>query len=157
MAVRRILFAWPLLLAACAGAFRDAEPPEVALAGVGFGRPGLFEQELRVDLRVRNPNDFDLAVDALEFDLEVNDLPFAEGRTDRGFELDALGEAVVPVTVFVSTTDLMEQVMRLGVEQRLEYQLTGSAELGDLFGYSLPFERTGELALPRLTTAPSRS
>ena len=157
MVVRRSLFAWPLLLAACAGGLRDAEPPEVSLAGLGFGRPGLFEQELRVDLRLRNPNDFDLAVDGLEFDLEVNDLPFAEGRTNRGFELDALGEAVVPVTVVVSTTDLMERVMALGIEQRLEYQLTGSAELGDLFGYSVPFERTGKLALPRLPAAPSSS
>lgn len=157
MAIRWWVLAWPLLLAACAGGYRDAEPPEVTVAGLGFGRPGLFEQELRVDLRLRNPNDFDLSIDALEFDLEVNDLPFAEGRTRQGFELAAFGDAVVPVTVIVATSDLMERVMALGAEQRLEYQLTGSAELGDLFGYSVPFERTGKLALPRLPVAPRSS
>ena len=153
MADRRLVLALPLLAAACAGAFLDAEPPEVRLAGLGFGAPGLFEQELRVDLRLSNPNDFDLAIDAVAFALEVNELPFAAGRTNDGFELPAGGETVVPVTVLVSTTDLMERVMRLGVEQRLEYRLTGAAELGDLFGYSLPFERTGKLALPRLPAA----
>lgn len=137
-----------LTLGGCAGAFGDPEPPEVSVAGLGLGRPGLFEQELRVDLKLRNPNDFTIPVESLRFDLEVNDLPFARGRTSEDFELPALGETVVPVTVLVATTDLMDRALRLGTEQRIEYTLTGTAELGHLFGSSVPFERSGALALP---------
>ena len=51
-------------LAACAGEFSHAEPPEVSLAGLAFDQPGLFEQRLRLDVRLRNPNDFALDVNA---------------------------------------------------------------------------------------------
>ena len=149
-----VIAALALPLIGCAGALGDPEPPEVSIAGLGIGQPGLFEQELRVDLRLQNPNDFAIPVDSLHFALEVNEVPFARGQTSGDFELPALGETVVPVTVLVSTTDLMDRVMRLGAEQRLDYQLTGTAELGNLFGMSLPFERSGRLALPNLTGAP---
>ena len=97
-----------LLLGACAGPLTsEVEPPEVSLVGLGFGRPGLFEQELRLDLRLRNPNDFAIGVDRLRFALEVNDEDFAYGRTTAELDLPALGETVVPVMVNVPTNDLL--------------------------------------------------
>ena len=128
----------------------DILPPEVSLAGLGFGEPGLFEQELRVDLRLRNPNNFEVAIDRVTFNLEVNDKPFAHGRATEGLDLPALGETVVPVTVSIPTNDLIERVMELGTQRRLDYRLTGEAELDSLFFSKVPFEREGKLALPKL-------
>jgi LEA14-like dessication related protein len=140
-----------LLLGACAGPLTSkVEPPEVSLAGLALSRPGVFEQDLRVDLRLRNPNDFDLAVDRLKFALEVNAQPFARGWTTDGFELPALGETVVPVTITVPTNDLLERVMELGTGHRLSYRLAGDAELDGFAARSIPFEREGVLALPKL-------
>ena len=140
-----------LLLGACAGPLTsDVEPPEVSLVGLGFGRAGLFEQELRLDLRLRNPNDFDIGVDSLRFALEVNDEDFAYGRTTQELDLPALGETVVPVMVNVPTSDLLERVMALGSERRIDYRLKGEAELDSLFFRRVPFEREGKLALPRI-------
>jgi LEA14-like dessication related protein len=140
-----------LLLAACGNPFMsDVEPPEVSLAGLGFGEPGLFEQQLRVDLRLRNPNDFELALDQVTFKLEVNDKPFARGRAREGLDLPALGVAVVPVTVTVPTNDLIDRIMELGGERRLDYRLTGEAELASLFFGRIPFHHEGKLALPKL-------
>ena len=140
-----------LLLGACAGPLTsDVEPPEVSLVGLGFGRAGLFEQELRLDLRLRNPNDFDIGVDSLRFALEVNDQDFAYGRTTQELDLPALGETVVPVMVNVPTSDLLERVMALGSERRIDYRLKGEAELDNLFFRRVPFEREGKLALPRI-------
>jgi LEA14-like dessication related protein len=140
-----------LLLCACAGPLTSTvEPPEVSLVGLGFGRPGLFEQELRVDLRLRNPNDFDIGVDSLRFALEVNDEDFAYGRTTEELDLPALGETVVPVMINVPTNDLLERVMALGSERRIDYRLKGEAELDSLVFRTVPFEREGKLALPRM-------
>jgi LEA14-like dessication related protein len=140
-----------LLLGACAGPLTsDVEPPEVSLVGLGFGRAGLFEQELRLDLRLRNPNDFDIGVDSLRFALEVNDEDFAYGRTTQELDLPALGETVVPVMVNVPTSDLLERVLALGSERRIDYRLKGEAELDNLFFRRVPFEREGKLALPRI-------
>jgi len=149
-------FCLTLLLGACAGPLgSDVEPPDVSLAGLGFGEPGAFEQELRLDLRLRNPNDFDIDVDLVRFALEVNDSPFATGRSGEDFTLPSLGETVVPVSVFVPTTDLIERVLEVGTGRRLDYRLTGEAKLGNLFGATVPFSREGKLALPRLPGAPT--
>jgi LEA14-like dessication related protein len=140
-----------LLLSACAGQLRPrVEPPEVRLAGLGFGQPGLFEQELRLDLRVSNPNDFAVGVDGMTFELEVNEIQFAHGRASQAFELPALGDALVPVTLFVPTMDLLERAVQLGIEQRLEYRLSGQADMDSMFVGMVPFEYQGKLALPRL-------
>ena len=140
-----------LLLPACVGQLRpQIEQPEVRLAGLGFGEPRLFEQELRLDLRVSNPNDFAVGVDDMTFDLEVNEIQFAHGRAGRSFELPALGDAVVPVTLFVPTMDLLERAVQLGVEQRLDYRLSGEADIDSLFAGRMPFEHQGKLALPRI-------
>jgi LEA14-like dessication related protein len=128
----------------------DLEPPEVSLAGLALSRPGLFEQELRLDLRVRNPNDFAIGVERVRFALELNDRAFAQGRTSEGFDLPALGEAVVPVTVGVPTNDLLDRLMEVGSERRIEYRLSGEAELDRLLFGTLPFERDGRLTLPEL-------
>jgi LEA14-like dessication related protein len=140
-----------LLLSACAGQLRPSiEPPEVRLAGLGFGEPGLFEQAIKLDLRVSNPNDFAIGVQGMTFDLQVNDIAFAQGRTSEGFELPALGDAVVPVTLFVPTMDLLERAVQLGVEQRLNYRLSGEADMDSLFVGRVPFQYQGKLALPRI-------
>ena len=140
-----------VVLSGCAAQLASrVEPPEVRLAGLGFGEPGMFEQGLRLDLRVSNPNDFAIGVNGMTFDLQVNDVHFARGRTAQGFELPALGDTLVPVTLFVPTADLLERVTQLGIEQRLDYRLTGEADIASLFVGRLPFEYQGKLALPRI-------
>ncbi len=139
-----------LLLCGCAGVFGETLPPEVSLAGIGFGEPGLFEQQLRIDLRVHNPNNFDLGIDRVTFDLEVNDQPFAHGRTTEALDLPAQAETVVPVMVNVPTSDLLDRLLALGSERRLDYRLTGEAKLASLLFGTIPFHREGKLALPHL-------
>jgi LEA14-like dessication related protein len=142
------------LLAGCAGAFSGIDPPEVSLAGLAFEQPGLFEQRVRVDLRLRNPNDVPLDVERLLFDLEVNDRDLGKGWTAAPFDVPAFGEAVVPVTIVVPTSELIEGIIELGAIQRLDYRLKGEAKLrGALFG-AVPFTRDGTFALPKLPPGP---
>jgi LEA14-like dessication related protein len=142
-------------LAACAGAFSHAEPPEVSLAGLAFGRPGLFEQRLRLDVRLRNPNDFALDVERVLFDLEVNDQELGKAWTTDAFDVPAFGEAVVPVTVVVPTSDLIERVMDFSMTRRLDYRLKGEVKLNNLAFGTLPFEQSGNFALPKLPAPPA--
>lgn len=143
---------WTLVVIALTGCASpltsDFERPEFRLAGIGLGRPGLFEQELILSLRIDNPNDYEIAVDRVSFDLEVNGEHFGSGRSTQKFELPALGEATVPVSVDVPTKDFFQRVMRLGAEGRFDYRLTGEAELDHWFLSRLPFEREGSLSMP---------
>lgn len=138
-------------LSACSGpSMSDAEFPDVSLAGLSFAEPGLFEQELTVQLRLKNPNEFDIPVDGLSFALDVNGTPFANGLSSSDFTLPGLGEMVVPINVTVSTNDLIERVIAIGTGRRLDYRLSGEADIGSWFSGSIPFSREGKLALPNL-------
>ena len=143
-----------VVLTGCASLLSDAEPPEVSLAGLALEQPGLFEQRLRLDLRLRNPNDFALDVERLLFDLEVNDQELGRGWTTASFDVPAFGEAVVPVSIVVPTSGLIEQMVELGTTQRLDYRLKGEAKLSDAVFGTVPFEREGEFALPRMPSLP---
>jgi LEA14-like dessication related protein len=153
--LRLCLLSW---LVGCAGTLGDLEPPEVTLAGLAFDRPGLFEQRLRLDVRLRNPNDFQLDVERLLFDLEVNDRELGRGWSAQSFDVPAFGEAVVPVTIVVPTSDLIQRIIELGATQRLDYRLRGEARLRDRMFGTVPFEQDGNFALPKMPlVAPPRT
>jgi LEA14-like dessication related protein len=137
-----------VLLTGCASVFGEVEPPEVSLAGLAFDQPGLFEQRLRLDVRLRNPNDFQLDVERLLFDLEVNDRELGKGWTTERVDVPAFGEAVVPVTIVVPTSDLIERIVELAMVQRLDYRLSGEAKLSNATLGTVPFEQEGNFALP---------
>ncbi len=141
-------------LAACSGlggfSGADVEIPDVSLAGLSFSEPGLFEQGLTVQLRLKNPNEFDIPIEGLTFALDVNDTAFADGSTKEDVTLPGLGEVVLPVAITIPTTDLIERVVAIGTGQRLDYKLTGDADIGGWFATSVPFTREGKLALPNL-------
>jgi len=141
-------------LTACSGpsAFSggDVDTPEVSLAGLSFSEPGLFEQGLLIKLRIKNPNEFDIPIDGLDFALDVNETSFARGLTNQSFTLPSLGEIVIPVDITVPTEDLIERVIAVGTGKRLAYKLTGTADIDSWFAAPVPFIREGKLALPSL-------
>lgn len=138
-------------LSACSGASLPiAEKPDVSLAGLSFAEVGLFEQGFTLQLRLKNPNDFDIPVQALNFALDVNGAPFAKGLTNEDFTLPASAEIVVPIEVSIATQDLIERVAAIGTGRRLDYRLSGAAEIDSWFSAPVPFERAGKLALPEI-------
>jgi LEA14-like dessication related protein len=140
-----------ITLSACGGPkLPDAEVPDISLAGLSFTEAGLFEQAFTLQLRLKNPNDFDIPVDGLDFALAVNEAPFAEGLSNEDFTLPASAEIIVPVEVRISTNDLIERVRAIGTGRRLSYELSGTADIGSWFSAPVPFDRAGKLALPDL-------
>lgn len=138
-------------LSACSAAkLPEAELPDVSLAGLSFAEAGLFEQSFTLQLRLRNPNEFDIPVQALNFALDVNGAEFAEGLTNEDFTMPALAEVIVPIEVSINTNDLIERVTAIGTGRRLDYELTGTAEIDSWFSAPVPFQRAGKLALPEI-------
>ncbi len=140
-----------IFLSACGGPkLPDAEAPDISLAGLSFTEAGLFEQAFTLQLRFKNPNEFDIPVEALNFALAVNDAPFAEGLSNQDFTLPASAEIIVPVEVSIATNDLIERVTAIGTGRRLSYELSGTADIDSWFSAPVPFSRSGKLALPDL-------
>jgi len=118
------------------------ESPEVLLVNIIPLDTTMFEQRLQVDLRVRNPNDFDLEVTGLDFTLHLNDQRLARGLTNNASTIPRLGDAVISVETTTSTLDVIRQLLNFREHQEVAYQVEGVLHLQ---GTRLPFENKGVL------------
>lgn len=137
-----------LLLTACAAFV--SKPPEVTLAGLDLESIGLFEQRYVLQLRVRNPNDADIPVDGLSFEVEVNGTHFASGISNQAVTIPRLGEAVLEVPATSNLASFLRQWRdpEQGGPAGLDYRIHGSLRVA---GHgALPFDHEGEVPLPSL-------
>lgn len=131
-------------LTACSGLPLNAVAPKVSVDGVDIKSLGLFEQRFEVGLRVNNPNDFDLTIEALDFELELNGHPFAKGLTRAMTRVPAATSSLVRVDAATQSTNLIQQIKTLpdALKGGVPYRIKGRVKT-DLSPRWLPFERNG--------------
>ena len=153
--IRIVFFFLALLVSGCATLMLDAEPPEVLVTNITPLEATLFEQQLKVDIRVRNPNPFELNVTGLDFTLNLNGKRLARGLANRAVTIPRLGDAIVSVNTTTSTLEVMRQLLSLHKQQDMKYHITGVLHLD---GTRLPFDTEGVIfdasQLPSSTTEP---
>jgi LEA14-like dessication related protein len=143
------LSAAALLLAGCALTPKFI-PPRLSVVDVQLESSDLWEQRLRVRMRVHNPNDRRLPVQGLEYTLEVDGQQFASGVSAASFVVPAMGEAEFDMKV---TTNLAGTLIKLlgrgsdGLGQSVAYRLTGKVALSEGLRRSIPFEELGTFRL----------
>ncbi|HEX2500017.1 MAG TPA: LEA type 2 family protein [Methylomirabilota bacterium] len=130
-----------LLLAGCA----TMEPPSVTLSSLRVQPSTVFEQRFLTTLRIQNPNTFDLDVEGLSFDLQVNDQPFAKGVGKGNVVVPAYGTGVVQTEAITTLMGFVRQFQALARSDgpRLSYRLTGKLKVRDRM-FSIPFEMRGD-------------
>ncbi|NWF74466.1 MAG: LEA type 2 family protein [Nitrospirae bacterium] len=128
--------------AGCASWFMKGEPAEVLVINITPLEVTAFEQRLQVDLRIRNPNDFDLVVTGIDFTLNLNGKRLARGLSNNDFRVPRLSDAVVSVQTSTSTFDVVGQLLSLSRDQDLSYNITGLLHLKD---GRLAFDNSGIL------------
>ncbi len=131
------------------------EAPEVLLVNIKPLDTTIFEQRLQVDLRIRNPNDFDLEVTGLDFTLHLNDKRLARGMSNKASTIPRLGDSVLSVETTTSTLDVMRQLLNFRQDQDVTYQIEGVLHSK---GTRLPFDNSGVIIeadqLPGSSTGP---
>lgn len=146
-----LIFSVALLLAGCSVLPSKIETPSLHVADVRLVSASLFEQRFIMSLRVQNPNDFELPIDAITYDLLVNDKPFAKGASSQAATIPRLGSGLVEVEGVSTLGNLLRQLSETqnGSLQGLRYQLKGQLTLQG-FGGKMPFDYTGEIGLNNL-------
>jgi len=134
-----------LALAACSGA--EPVAPEVHVVDLRLLESSVFEQRFEVDLRIGNPNDFDLPLDGLTFDLEVNGEDFARGFSNEKVTVPRLGEARLSVVASTTLIELVRQMQLLAERGDLSYRISGTAYFDSLVRRSAPYESEGTFSL----------
>ncbi|MBL8438684.1 MAG: LEA type 2 family protein [Zoogloeaceae bacterium] len=137
-------------LTGCGGLTLGLDAPKVALSDIRLVGGGLVEQRFLLTLRVTNPNNRDLEVDSLTYEVELNGEPFAHGTSHRPFTLRALDDTLVEVEGVSNLAALLDQLQGLlrgpNGPEALPYRIHGRLRSGS-FGF-LPFDRKGEIRLP---------
>lgn len=140
-----------LLLAFCACAStplgRPIDPPEVYLVNVVPQGAGMLEQTLRLDLRIENPNNFDVSIEGISLNLDLNGKHFATARSTLDVLLPRLASENVSIEGRASTLDLLNQVQGLGSLRRISYSMEGKLFLDELGVRGLPFQRSADFGL----------
>ena len=135
------------LLIGCTGRLHK---PEISLAGIDLVGLGLVEQRFVLRLLIRNPNDVDLPVNALSFDVELNDRHLARVTSDKPVILPRQGETVLEVKT-VSRIATLLKPLREALKDRRErvgYRVFGKIDIEGIG--SVPFERVGDFPLAAL-------
>ncbi|KGD64541.1 hypothetical protein Y5S_02296 [Alcanivorax nanhaiticus] len=144
------LLATLFLLAGCQ-TLGSLEAPEVSVSGINLNKVSLFEQEWGLTLRARNPNDRELTLKSMDYEIYVNGERFGRGLTAESVTLPAMGDATVKTTI---TTSLLESLQKLQQIQQqpgepLTYRLVGKARVAGV-PIPLSFDKEGEMRLPAM-------
>lgn len=155
MPAARLLAGALLVLAAglggCSTLAPAIETPRLSIAGLAMPSTDLFSQQFLVRLNVENPNDRQLTVKAIEYQLFLEGDSFAQGSTSNAFVVPALGSTEFDMMVrtnFISSAGRL--LTRLNGREQVNYVLEGTvhADLGLI--RKIPFRRSGSVTLQGL-------
>ena len=126
----------------------DVVPPRVNLVNIVPAKSsGVFEQRFLVDLRISNLNDFDIPINGLSFEMEVNGDYFATGLSNRKVVIRRLDSAIIPVETTANSFDLFRQILNAVRTGTVDYSIKGTAIVGSLGTRPVPFHQEGHLNL----------
>jgi len=143
------LFAFSLLIiSACSNLSARIEPPTITLAGIEPVDMTLFEQTYKLKLRIQNPNDFDLPLQAMNYVLELNGKKFANGVSRQQVTVPAYDSALIETQVISNLASLFDQIQGLALKGtgNLQYRLIGNVHVGN-WDSRIPFEYEGKIGL----------
>ena len=121
-------------------------PPKVNLVNIVPAQSsGVFEQRFLVELRISNPNEFDIPLDGLSFDMDVNGDYFATGLSNTDVVVPRFGSAVVSAETTASSIQLFRQILNAVRTGTVDYSIKGKALVGQFSRRAIPFDIDGEL------------
>jgi LEA14-like dessication related protein len=144
----RCLTVWTIVVALLAGCAAPLQKPEVSVAGVELVGIGLVEQRLLLKLNVSNPNDVDLPIKSLRFDLDLDGQPFAKGVSEQPLTIARHAESQLDVKVVSRLGDVLKQLKAARKNGKLGYRVYGQVELEG--SGRVPFDRSGDVPLASL-------
>jgi LEA14-like dessication related protein len=108
----------------------------------------MFAQKFRVRLKVENPNDIELKVTGLEYEILLMGDGFAEGNSSDRFLLPAKGEAEFDMNVstnFVSSLGRLISRMNGGKLENIDYEIVGQVFVDKGMLKKIPFSDKGKV------------
>lgn len=133
----------------CATMAGLSEPPRVRVVSITPTHFQLLEQRFRVTLQVQNPNAQNITIRGLDYEIEVNDMIFAQGVSGKPITIPAYGESTADVEVVSTLQRLLEQLQALSARGKptIDYAISGHVSI-DGIPFPVPFDYRDTLTLP---------
>lgn len=140
---------WGILCLLCLGGGCASQSVNVGLVNLAPVESTLFEQRLRLDLRLQNGSRRVIRATGFEITLQVNDRQLAQGVSDQTFLVTELGETRVSTVISTSLFQIGRQLLDVTSRETFSYELSGRIYL-DGWPRSVPFTRYGEISRAEL-------
>ena len=153
------LAAAAVLLAACATVPR-LEAPKVSVERVRVDRWSGVDAQFTVVVNVTNPNDRDIAIDAIDADVRIEDVAVGTAHLASPVRLPARGGTSAALTARAGLAAALRAAAEIarradaagGTLAPVRYAVSGTATIDG--GRTVPFARSGEFPWPRNAATP---
>lgn len=137
------------MLGGCSLFVPKLETPQLSVVNVELQKADLWEQRMKVRMRVVNPNDRPIPVKGLTCALEIAGQELAHGVSGASFNVPALGEAEFDMNMTANMASAIIKLLGRGsdVGDEVEYRVSGKISLSEGWLRSIPFEDRGKFKL----------
>jgi LEA14-like dessication related protein len=144
-----LLLTLALLVSGCSLFLPKLDTPKLSVVSVELQKSDLWEQRMKVRMRVENPNDRPIPVKGLKVALEVQGQELAHGVSGASFNVPALGEAEFDMNMTANMAGALLKLLGSGKQlgDSVDYRVTGKLSLSHGLMRSIPFEDRGSFKL----------
>ncbi len=126
--------------------------PDIKIKDVKVKNLSFTNAELVAQVEVSNPNDFDLGVSNLNYQLNVNQQNWGQGKINKSSNIPKRGKGIVEIPVKLDLLNAGKSAYNALVNKApVKYQFTGNAELDTgielLRDYNMPFDIKGTTSI----------
>jgi LEA14-like dessication related protein len=134
------------------GEFPLLKLPKVNLGALKLDNLTLSGADLKLSIRLSNPNAFSMILDRFHYQLEINRQNWVSGDTGDKIQIEEKGESLIEIPISLDFFQMGRSVYQaLTGDESLNYQFGGEFDLTTsvpLLGQvSLPFDRSGRIEL----------
>ena len=137
----------------------NVKNPQVSFENVKLTGLSFEKADLMFDLKVINPNDFNITLSGFDYDLLINQNSFLSGKQNKGIAVKANDFSIVQIPLSLKYMDLYDTYKSFENDDVLKYTLkTGILfDIPMLGKVRIPVSKSGELPSLKLPTISFKS
>lgn len=120
------------------------EKPQMKLDGIELKKFSIDQMDLLFKVNVTNPNNFDINMKSLLYEVEMNDQKIATQNITTPTKVEALKTSQVTLPLSVNLGQIFSSIGGFLKSRESSYQIKGTAQFGFI---SLPFSESGSFKI----------
>lgn len=133
------------------GTFKKPNLPRISLSSVKVADISLKGAEIVINVALKNPNQFPLNLDGLDYDIKLADISILSGSSTNIQQIAKNGELLLKLPVKIGFSKVGRSLTQLLKSKNLKYSIKGQlkSKTGSGIVQPFPFERAGVVTVKR--------